>query len=40
MIRTALALEGGSLRCLFTAGVTDVMLDEKIHFDSAAEPPR
>ncbi len=32
MIKTALALEGGSLRCLFSAGVTDVMLQEGISF--------
>lgn len=29
----ALALEGGSLRCLFSAGVTDVMLEEGAAYD-------
>lgn len=33
MNRIALALEGGSLRCLFSAGVTDVMLEEGLAFD-------
>lgn len=30
MIEGALALEGGSLRCLFTAGVLDVLMEHKI----------
>ena len=33
MNRTALVLEGGSLRCLFTCGVTDLMMKEQIPFD-------
>lgn len=33
MQRKALALEGGSLRCLFSAGVTDVMLEEGVGYD-------
>ena len=33
MNRTALVLEGGSLRCLFTCGVTDVMMKEQIPID-------
>ncbi len=33
MSRKALALEGGSLRCLFTCGVTDLMMDEGIEWD-------
>lgn len=32
MINAALVLEGGSLRCLFTAGVLDVMLEQGIEF--------
>ena len=32
MINGALVLEGGSLRCLFTAGVLDVLLKEEIEF--------
>ena len=31
--RKALALEGGSLRCLFTAGVTDLMMEEGLRWD-------
>ena len=33
MSKKALALEGGSLRCLFSAGVTDVMLEEGLGYD-------
>ncbi len=33
MNRKALALEGGSLRCLFTAGVTDVMMEQGLVWD-------
>lgn len=33
MYRKALALEGGSLRCLFTCGVTDLMMDEGFKWD-------
>lgn len=33
MKRAALVLEGGSLRCLFTCGVTDVMMEEQLHYD-------
>lgn len=32
MNKNALALEGGSLRCLFSAGVTDVMLEEGLEY--------
>lgn len=33
MYRKALALEGGSLRCLFSAGVTDLMMEEGFVWD-------
>ncbi len=33
MGRKAIVLEGGSLRCMFSAGATDVMLEEGIGFD-------
>lgn len=33
MSRKALALEGGSLRCLFTCGATDLMMDEGLQWD-------
>ncbi|WP_217957488.1 patatin family protein [Acutalibacter muris] len=33
MSRKALALEGGSLRCLFSAGVTDLMMEEGLLWD-------
>lgn len=33
MERTALALEGGSLRCMFSAGVTDVMMERGLAYD-------
>lgn len=33
MYRKALALEGGSLRCLFSAGVTDLMMEEGLVWD-------
>lgn len=33
MERKALVLEGGSLRCLFSSGVVDVMMREKIVYD-------
>ncbi len=33
MERKALVLEGGSLRCMFSAGASDVMLEETIGFD-------
>lgn len=33
MKRTALVLEGGSLRCFFSCGVTDFLVKEQIHFD-------
>lgn len=32
MINGALVLEGGSMRCLFTAGVLDVFLEQKMNF--------
>jgi predicted patatin/cPLA2 family phospholipase len=32
-MKTGLVLEGGALRGLFSAGVTDVMMEEGIHFD-------
>lgn len=34
--KTALLLEGGSLRCLFTAGVLDVFLEEDLIFPTVA----
>ena len=34
--KTALILEGGSLRCLFTAGVLDMFLDEGLIFPTVA----
>lgn len=34
--KTVLLLEGGSLRCLFTAGVLDVFLDEGLRFPAVA----
>ena len=34
--KTALLLEGGSLRCLFSAGVLDVFLDEGLRFPAVA----
>lgn len=33
MSRKALALEGGSLRCLFTCGATDLMMDNGLQWD-------
>lgn len=33
-MKTALVIEGGSLRCLFSAGVTDIMLENGIKFDA------
>src|SRR5574344_357636 len=30
--KSALVLQGGSLRCLFTAGVLDIIMKEEIHF--------
>lgn len=33
-MKTGLILEGGAMRGMFTAGVTDVFLDENIYFDS------
>lgn len=33
MERKALALEGGSLRCLFTAGAVDVMMERGLRYD-------
>lgn len=33
MTRKALALEGGSLRCLFSAGVTDLMMEKGLEWD-------
>ena len=32
-MRTALVLEGGSLRCMFTTGVLDVLMEHNIKFD-------
>ena len=32
MINGALVLEGGSMRCLFTAGVLDVFLEQEMIF--------
>ena len=34
--KTVLLLEGGSMRCLFTAGVLDVFLDQKLVFPTVA----
>ncbi len=33
MGRKALVLEGGSLRCMFSAGVTDLMMENRFQFD-------
>lgn len=33
MKKTALVLEGGSLRCLFSAGAVDVMMEREIEYD-------
>ncbi len=33
MAKTALVLEGGSLRCMFSAGVTDIMQERGLGFD-------
>ena len=33
MIPGALVLEGGSMRCLFTAGVLDVFLEKNMNFE-------
>ena len=33
--KTAFVLEGGAMRGLFTAGVTDVLMENKIEFDGA-----
>ena len=35
MIKTGLVLEGGAMRGLFTAGVIDVLMENKITFDGA-----
>ena len=32
IINGALVLEGGSMRCLFTAGVLDVFLEQEMNF--------
>lgn len=32
-MKRALVLEGGSLRCVFSAGVLDVLMEQQIHFD-------
>lgn len=32
-MKTGLVLEGGGMRCLFTAGILDVMMEEGISFD-------
>ena len=32
-MKTGLVLEGGAMRGMYTAGVLDIMLDHKIHFD-------
>lgn len=34
-MKTGLVLEGGAMRGLFTAGVTDVMMENDIRFDGA-----
>ena len=33
MGKSAIVLEGGSLRCMFSAGVTDVMMEQGIEYD-------
>lgn len=33
-MKTALVMEGGALRCMFTAGVVDVIMEQKIQFDA------
>ena len=35
-MKTALILEGGAMRGMFTCGVTDVFLENGIEFDGAA----
>ena len=32
--RTALVLEGGAMRGIFSAGVIDVLMENNIHFDA------
>lgn len=34
-MRTGLVMEGGAMRGMFTAGVTDVLMENKINFDGA-----
>lgn len=34
-MKTGLVLEGGAMRCLFTAGVLDVLMENKINFNGA-----
>ena len=34
-MKTGLVLEGGAMRGLFTAGVIDVLMENKINFDVA-----
>ena len=34
-MKTGLVLEGGAMRGLFTAGVTDVLMEEGLTFDGA-----
>ena len=34
-MRTGLVLEGGAMRGMFTAGVMDVLMEQKIRFDGA-----
>ena len=36
MVRKALALEGGSLRCMFTAGAVDVMMERGLEAEVRA----
>lgn len=35
LMKKGLVMEGGAMRGMFTAGVTDVMMEEKIEFDGA-----
>ena len=34
-MKTGLIMEGGAMRGMFTAGVTDILMDSKISFDGA-----
>lgn len=34
-MKKGLVMEGGAMRCMFTAGVIDTLMKEKIKFDGA-----